>query len=117
SNNEVAVDIRIIAATNEDLREAVRNGAFREDLYHRINEFEIHSAPLRERPEDLIVFAEYFLSLANSQLNKQSLGFSAEVLTAFQHYSWPGNLRELKNVIKRAVLLTSGDIIGIAALP
>jgi two-component system response regulator HydG len=117
SNKEIAVDIRIIAATNEDLREAVKHGDFREDLYHRINEFEIHSPPLRQRQEDLIAFAEHFLTLANIQLNKQCVGFSTEVLSALQRYSWPGNLRELKNVIKRAVLLSSGDVIGISALP
>ena len=117
SNKEIEVDIRIVTATNEDLREAVKNGDFREDLYHRINEFSIHSPSLAEREEDLILFAEFFLEKANAQLHKEVIGFSKEVVSIFQNYSWPGNLRELQNCVKRATLLTQGDFIESAVLP
>jgi two-component system response regulator HydG len=117
SNKEINVDIRIITATNEDLREAVKNGDFREDLYHRINEFSIQSPSLTERGEDLMIFADYFLEKANQQLNKEIIGFSPEVVAIFQRYSWPGNLRELQNCVKRATLLSQGDFIQSDVLP
>ncbi|NRT13154.1 sigma-54 dependent transcriptional regulator [Flavobacterium sp. 14A] len=117
SNKEIKVDIRILTATNEDLREAVKNGDFREDLYHRINEFSIHSPALSERGEDLMVFAEFFLEKANNQLNKEVIGFSPEVVSIFQKYPWPGNLRELQNCVKRATLLTQTDFIESNVLP
>ncbi|AXB55614.1 sigma-54-dependent transcriptional regulator [Flavobacterium fluviale] len=117
SNKEINVDIRIITATNEDLREAVKNGDFREDLYHRINEFSIQSPSLKDRDEDLMVFADYFLEKANQQLNKDIIGFSPEVVAIFQNYSWPGNLRELQNCVKRATLLSRGDFIESDVLP
>ncbi|HJY13177.1 MAG TPA: sigma-54 dependent transcriptional regulator, partial [Flavobacterium sp.] len=117
SNKEINVDIRIITATNEDLREAVKNGDFREDLYHRINEFSILSPSLKDREEDLMVFADYFLEKANQQLNKEIIGFSPEVVAIFQKYNWPGNLRELQNCVKRATLLTRGDFIESDVLP
>lgn len=117
SNKEIAVDIRIITATNEDLREAVKKGDFREDLYHRINEFSIHSPSLVERNEDLMLFADFFLEKANQELQKDVLGFSPEVISIFQKYKWPGNLRELQNCIKRATLLTQGDLVQKEALP
>jgi len=117
SNKEINVDIRIITATNEDLREAVKNGDFREDLYHRINEFSILSPSLKDRDEDLMVFADYFLEKANQQLNKDIIGFSPEVVTIFQNYNWPGNLRELQNCVKRATLLSQGNYIESDVLP
>ena len=117
SNKEIAVDIRIITATNEDLREAVKNGDFREDLYHRINEFSIHSPSLLERSEDLMLFSDFFLEKSNQELNKNVIGFSEEVMSIFQNYRWPGNLRELQNCIKRATLLSPGDFIEKEALP
>ncbi|MDR7209699.1 sigma-54 dependent transcriptional regulator [Flavobacterium piscis] len=117
SNKEINVDIRIITATNEDLREAVKNGDFREDLYHRINEFSIQSPSLTDRGEDLMIFADYFLDKANQQLNKDIIGFSPEVVAIFQKYNWPGNLRELQNCVKRATLLTRGDFIESDVLP
>lgn len=117
SNKEIKVDIRILTATNEDLREAVKSGDFREDLYHRINEFSIHSPALSEREEDLMVFAEFFLQKANDQLNKDVIGFSPEVVAIFQKYPWPGNLRELQNCVKRATLLTQTDFIESNVLP
>ncbi|MCD0475106.1 sigma-54 dependent transcriptional regulator [Flavobacterium sp. EDS] len=117
SNKEIDVDIRIVTATNEDLREAVQKGDFREDLYHRINEFSIHSPSLIEREEDLMIFADYFLEKANEQLNKNVIGFSDEVVAVFQKYRWPGNLRELQNCVKRATLLSQGDFIESSVLP
>ncbi|MGQ7945674.1 sigma-54-dependent transcriptional regulator [Flavobacterium sp. WC2509] len=117
SNKEINVDIRIVTATNEDLREAVKNGDFREDLYHRINEFSILSPSLTDREEDLMIFADYFLEKANQQLNKEVIGFSPEVITIFQKYNWPGNLRELQNCVKRATLLSRGNYIESDVLP
>ncbi len=117
STQEVAIDVRIITATNENLLEAVEKGTFREDLYHRLNEFSIAIPSLEDRFEDLVLFADYFLANANDSLNKNILGFSEEVLEVFQRYNWPGNLRELQNVIKRAVLFTNGDYVQINALP
>lgn len=117
SNKEISVDIRIVTATNEDLREAVKNGDFREDLYHRINEFSIDSPSLVDRAEDLMIFAEFFLAKANEQLYKEVIGFSSEVVQIFQNYSWPGNLREMQNCVKRATLLTQGDFIEKNVLP
>lgn len=117
SNQDIPVDVRIIVATNEDLREAVRQGKFREDIYHRIAEFEMHLPPLRERKADIMIFAEHFLELANQQLNKEILGFEEEAKDKLKEYYWHGNLRELQNVVKRAVLLTSGDYIEADVLP
>ena len=117
SNKEIEVDIRIVTATNEDLTEAVENGSFREDLFHRINEFSVEIPSLEERFEDLPLFADFFLKKANRSLGKVVQGFSEDVKDIFKQYHWPGNLRELQNVIKRAVLLTSGDMVEKAALP
>ena len=117
STKEIEVDVRILTATNEDLKQAVLNGSFREDLYHRLNEFSIAIPSLKERREDLPLFVNYFLQSANASLDKSISRFSDEVLDAFQNYHWPGNVRELQNVIKRAVLLTVGDIIEIGSLP
>jgi two-component system response regulator HydG len=117
SNQDIAVDVRIIVATNEDLREAVRQGRFREDIYHRIAEFEIHLSPLRERKADIMIFAEHFLELANVQLEKDIIGFNDEAKEKLKEYFWHGNLRELQNVVKRSVLLTQGDYIEADVLP
>lgn len=117
STKEIKVDVRIITATNEDLLQAIEKGTFREDLYHRLNEFSIQIPSLEDRFEDLLLFADHFLVKANNALHKNVRGFAPEVITAFQEYHWPGNLRELQNVIKRAVLLTSGDRIKLEALP
>ncbi|MDB4292049.1 sigma-54 dependent transcriptional regulator [Maribacter sp.] len=117
SNKEVTVDVRIITATNEDLGESVSKGTFREDLFHRLNEFSIQLPSLQDRFEDLILFAEHFLKKANTELNKHVKLFSKEVWNAFKIYHWPGNLRELQNVIKRSVLLTTGEEVKIEALP
>lgn len=117
SNTEIEVDVRILSATNENLLERVAEGKFREDLYHRLNEFSVQIPSLHERKEDLFLFTDYFLNQANASLNKQVVGLSKEVELAFKKYNWPGNLRELKNVIKRSVLLTSGSLIPIDAIP
>jgi len=117
SNTEIEVDVRIISATNEDLLLAVSNGTFREDLYHRLNEFSIHIPSLSERKEDLFLYTEYFLDQANSALQKNVLGLSPQVEAAFKKYNWPGNLRELKNVIKRAVLLSPEAYIPMDVIP
>lgn len=117
SNNEIEVDIRVIAATNEDLQKAVKEGEFREDLYHRLNEFGIVAPRLAERKEDILVFAKHFLNESNKDLEKEVTEFSAEVEEIFKKYDWPGNLREMKNIIKRSVLLTKGDTIFREVLP
>ncbi|GAB3510656.1 sigma-54 dependent transcriptional regulator [Spirosoma knui] len=117
SNQDIPVDVRIIVATNEDLREAVRQGKFREDIYHRIAEFELHLSPLRERKADIMIFAEHFLESANQQLEKDILGFDDEAKEKLKEYYWHGNLRELQNVVKRAVLLTQGDYVEADVLP
>jgi two-component system, NtrC family, response regulator HydG len=114
---EVSLDVRIIVASNENLSEAFQKGKFREDLYHRFNEFIITIPPLRDRQDDIMVFANHFLSVANRELNKNIKGFSDDVVNSFMTYQWPGNLRELKNVIKRAALLTNGDLVMSKALP
>ncbi|MDQ3109725.1 MAG: sigma-54 dependent transcriptional regulator [Bacteroidota bacterium] len=117
STKEMDIDVRIVVASNESLSEAAAKGKFREDLYHRFNEFDIFLAPLRERKSDIILFANHFLAKANLELNKNIKGFSAEVLNVFDNYSWPGNLRELNNIIKRVTLLTDGDEVMLNSLP
>ncbi|MGQ1911676.1 sigma-54-dependent transcriptional regulator [Marinifilum sp. RC60d5] len=117
SNKDVDVDVRIVVATNEDLALSVNNGAFREDLYHRLNEFKITVPALRNRKEDIELFANYFLDLSNNELNKNVSQFSDDVLNKFKSYSWPGNLRELRNIVRRSVLLTQGDIVELVSLP
>ncbi|WP_128544630.1 sigma-54-dependent transcriptional regulator [Larkinella soli] len=117
SNTDIVVDVRILVATNEDLRDAVRQGRFREDIFHRLDEFRIDLVPLRERKADVLIFAEHFLELANNQLEKNVIGFDEEVKEKLKEYYWHGNLRELQNVIKRAVLLTQGDTVTLECLP
>lgn len=117
SNKEIKVDVRIITATNDDLLENVRKGTFREDLYHRLNEFKLKVPALRDRRGDLHEFLDCFRTAANDELGRSVKTFSPEVLQIFENYEWPGNLRELKNVVRRAVLLTTGDTILAEALP
>ncbi|HZJ73520.1 MAG TPA: sigma-54 dependent transcriptional regulator [Perlabentimonas sp.] len=117
SNREINVDVRIIVASNDNLKQAVKDGKFREDLYHRLNEFSITIAPLCERIKDLPLFANQFLKQANTELNKSIKSFSPEVMEVFNQYTWPGNIRELRNVIRRAVLIEQGRSIGIKSLP
>ncbi len=117
SNKEISVDVRIITATNENLLNASRDGNFREDLFHRLNEFKINVPSLQQRGKDVIGFADFFREQANQELQKNVSGFSDEVLDFFQSYSWPGNLRELKNCVRRAVLLSTTTQIQMASLP
>ncbi|ASV32650.1 sigma-54-dependent Fis family transcriptional regulator [Maribacter cobaltidurans] len=117
SNKEIEVDVRIISATNEDLKEAVGRGNFREDLYHRLNEFSLQIPSLIERLEDLPVLAYHFLKVSNQKLGKNIQDFSNQVWDIFMTYHWPGNIRELQNIIKRAVLLTDGNEIIPDVLP
>lgn len=106
---EIDIDIRLVCATNENLEEAVSEGRFREDLYHRINEFTIYMPKLSERGSDLFLFADLFIRHANEELNRNVEGFDSGAAEMLASHSWPGNLRELNNVVKRAVLLTRGS--------
>lgn len=117
SNKEIEIDVRIISATNENLKNAVNEGTFREDLFHRLNEFSITTPALRDRKEDIEDFALLFLNKASQQLNKTVNAISSEVLIAFLKHDWPGNLRELQNVIKRATLLNPSSVLELSSLP
>jgi len=114
---DIDIDVRIIIASNEKLWDLARAGKFREDLYHRFNEFSIDVPPLRERKEDIMQFAHYFLRNTNKELGKNIQGFTPEVEEALSNYVWYGNLRELKNVVKRATLLTDGSMVEVKSLP
>ncbi|HQV53170.1 MAG: sigma-54-dependent Fis family transcriptional regulator [Flavobacteriales bacterium] len=114
---DVDVDVRILAATNEDLNKAVAEGRFREDLLHRIQEFTIHLLPLRERKEDIAMFAQHFVELANDRLGRSVIGFEEDAMERIMAHSWTGNLRELGNVVRRAVLLSTDDRISGDCLP
>ncbi len=116
-NKEMDVDVRIIVASNENLQESYQKGKFREDLYHRFNEFSINLPPLRHRRQDIPPFAEFFLQKTNEELGKNVNGFENDVIEMFMNYSWPGNLREFRNVVRRAVLLTQSDLISASTLP
>ena len=113
---EIDIDIRLVCATNENLEEAVSEGRFREDLYHRINEFTIYMPKLSERGSDLFLFADLFVRHANEELNRNVEGFDSGAAEMLASHLWPGNLRELNNVVKRAVLLTRGSQITTAEL-
>lgn len=117
STKEIDLDVRIIVATNENLPVAISEGRFREDLYYRFNEFMIRLPSLHERQEDLMLFAQHFLQIANGELSREVNHFSAEVISCFKSYDWPGNIRELKNVVRRAVLLSDGKEVGMKDLP
>jgi two-component system response regulator HydG len=116
STKEIEVDIRLVSATNENLKESISKGNFREDLYHRINEFTLRMPALKDRQEDILLFANFFLDQANRELDRHLIGFDAAASEAMQNYSWPGNLRQLKNIVKRATLLAQGDFISICEL-
>jgi two-component system response regulator HydG len=117
STKQIKVDVRIIAATNDDLAKSIQQGEFREDLYHRINEFKIQLPPLRERGKDLELFIYHFITLANKELQRNVKILAADAKSLLLQYDWPGNLRELRNVIKRMVLLSPGEEATAAALP
>ena len=116
-NKDLSTDVRVLVASNENLQEAYREGKFREDLYHRFNEFSISIPSLRERKEDIVLFANFFLGKVTAELNKNLDGFDDEVIQLFLNYSWPGNLREFRNVIRRAGLLTTAGKINSNVLP
>ena len=117
SNKEINIDIRLVAATNENLKEAIANGSFRNDLYHRISEFTIQMPELRELKQDIMLYANFFLDVANKELGKDITGFDKKVAELFMQYEWPGNLRQMKNVVMRATLLCGGEFITADLLP
>jgi two-component system response regulator HydG len=117
SNKQIPVNVRIIAATNDDLVNSVSAGDFRQDLYHRINEFKIQLSPLRLRRGDMDIFINYFIKQANAELGRALKDISPEAKGILNKYDWPGNLRELKNVIKRMVLLSQDGTASIETLP
>lgn len=114
---DIDLDVRIIVASNKKLWDAARTGHFREDLYHRFNEFQINVPPLRERVNDIMVFANHFLTQTNKELGKNVKRFTPEVEDVFKKYVWHGNLRELKNVVKRATLMADSSVIDIKSIP
>ena len=116
SNKEIDIDIRLVCATNENLAQRVAEGNFREDLYHRINEFTIYMPELKDRGADLFLFADLFIKHANKELNRNVEGLDGKAKERIASYNWPGNLRELNNVIKRATLLATGRYIGVTEL-
>lgn len=117
SNKEIGLDVRIIVASNERLSEAARKGKFREDLFHRFNEFSLEVPSLRERKGDVMLFANYFLEQTSVDLGRNMTGFEPEVEHIFDSYPWYGNIRELKNIIKRAALLSDGHVVQAKVLP
>jgi len=109
----IRVDVRVIAATNRDLKAAKETGAFREDLFYRLNVFPIEVPPLRERKDDILMLLEYFVKRFASRTAKNIRSIDKKTLKLFQSYSWPGNIRELQNIIERSVILSSGDVFSV----
>src|SRR5260370_28579463 len=114
---DVKTDVRLIAASNRDLETAVRDGVMREDLFYRLNVLPIHLPPLRERREDIPLLIAHFLQKFNKDLGKDVRGVTPEALAILERYHWPGNIRELENVLERAIVLGAGDMLGADALP
>jgi DNA-binding NtrC family response regulator len=114
---EVEVDVRVICATNRDLKEEIRRGRFREDLYFRLHVFTIGLPPLRERREDIPLLVHYFIEKFNAETGKRVQGVAPAALQTLQGYAWPGNIRELRNTLERAMILVDGDVIGEEHLP
>lgn len=114
---DVDIDVRILSATNENLLKAIAEGRFREDLYHRINEFSLEVPSLRDRGDDVMLFARNFLAQANDELERSVKDFSVQVESLFMAYPWTGNLRQMRNVVKRAVLFATGDVVETEDLP
>src|SRR5215470_4778765 len=112
SGRDIKVDVRVVASTNKDLEKAVAHGAFREDLYYRLNVVNILVPPLRERPEEIPILAEHFWEKYSRQYNRQRLHLSRELLERFQAHPWPGNVRELENLVKRIVVLESEEFVA-----
>jgi transcriptional regulator with GAF, ATPase, and Fis domain len=117
STRTVKVDVRIITATNRELEKMVREGKFREDLYYRLNVFPVVLPPLRERQEDLPELAEFFLKKFGEKNRREGISLAPEVLEAFRRYPWPGNIRELENIMERAVIVCQGTVITLENLP
>ena len=115
-NKERIADVRIVAATNEDMEQAIKEGRFREDLYHRLNEFEIRQPSLMECPEDILPLADFFREHFSKELKRETVGFSDEGMRQLLAYSWPGNVRELQNRVKRTVLLAEGPLLEFSDL-
>lgn len=117
TNVEIEVDIRLVTATNENLENAIKKGTFREDLYHRLNGFSLEVPELKQQKEDIMLYADFFLDQANRELGKQVTGFDKEAVRILERYDWPGNLRQMKNMIMCAALLAPGEYITPAELP
>jgi two-component system response regulator AtoC len=113
----IKIDVRVIAATNRDLKKAIEDGTFREDLYYRLNVVPITLPPLRQRREDIPLLVEHFIGKYNREFVRKVKGFSAGATAALYHYDWPGNVRELENVIERAVALAQSETISLRELP
>ncbi len=117
-NEEIRTNVRIVAATNRNLEQMVKDGEFREDLFYRLNGFTIQLPPLRERKEDIPLLLEYFLRRARKEMNKSNLdGLSPKALEMLKDYHWPGNVRQLQSVVRQAVLNTTGTVLGVESLP
>lgn len=116
-NEVIKTDVRIISATNRDLKNAVENKQFREDLYYRLNSFPINILPLRERKGDIVILVDHFLQLFNKKLNKEVKGVTKQALKIMYDYDWPGNVRELENTIERCMILSDSDMIDVDVLP
>jgi DNA-binding NtrC family response regulator len=116
-NEPIKVDVRVISATNKDLKRAIANGEFREDLYYRLNVVTIELPPLRERKEDIPVLAQHFLNKFALENDKEVTGFSNEATKSLLDYDWPGNVRELENAVERGVILAKGSLVTVADLP
>jgi two-component system response regulator HydG len=117
STRSVKVDIRVISASNRDLKDEVKKGNFREDLFYRLNVVPINLPPLRERKEDIPLLIDHFLQIYNEKNNRRLKGFHPRALDAMMRYSWPGNIRELENVVERAVILTMDEYVSYSELP
>ncbi|MCD6161441.1 MAG: sigma-54-dependent Fis family transcriptional regulator [candidate division Zixibacteria bacterium] len=116
-NRKIHTDVRVIAATNKNLKKNIEEGTFREDLYFRLNVVGIHLPPLRERGDDVLLLAEYFLKKFCMKMNKKKEGFSPKVIEIFSRYKWPGNIRELKNAIERAIVVGKEPLVQLRDMP
>jgi transcriptional regulator with PAS, ATPase and Fis domain len=116
-NRKIHTDVRVITATNKILKKGIEEGSFREDLYYRLNVVGIHLPPLRERKDDVLLLADYFLKKFCMKMNKKKDGFSPEVIKLFLRYKWPGNIRELENAIERAVVVGKGPLVHLQDMP
>jgi len=114
---DMKTDVRLIAASNRNLEDAVRDGILREDLYYRLNVIPIQLPPLRERREDIPLLVAHFLQKFGKDLGKEARGVAPEAMIVLERYHWPGNIRELENVLERAIVLGAGDMLGIESLP